>query len=277
VFAPYRYLGSRQPAVLSELHLVLAFIIAGPDGNAAWDGKYPLANEAAGSDGAAFLQRLDGEIARLRAKGGDIAISFGGEGGQELALTAADAPALESNYETVIDRYRLTWMDLDVEGDALANRAANERRNRALAALQARHPDLRITFTLPVEPDGLSPDSLSLLQDAAGKGVRIAAVNLMIMDYAPRFLANGDAMGALGIRAAQRAHAQCTKWAPKLAFGLTPMIGANDELGQYFTTGDATAVCAWARKQPWICWLSYWSLNRDDGSYARIFRRFSTR
>lgn len=245
----------------------MAFVIAGPGGAPAWDGKGRISDPSAD-------QAEEALICNVRRRGGDIAISFGGEAGAELALSRPRPEALESAYEQVIARYSLQWADFDVEGAALKNAAANMRRNIALAALQRRHPRLRITYTLPVDPDGLSEDSLSLLRDAQRRGLRVDAVNLMVMDYAARFVAGGQTMADLAMASAERTHAQLAGWVPALSLGLTPMLGRNDEPGQVFTVADAGRLCRWAQTQPWVSWLSYWSVNRDSAGYAHIFSAF---
>ena len=47
--------------------------------------------------------------------------------------------ALQAQYKRVIDTLNLTRIDLDIEGGALDNTAANDRRNQALAALQQQY------------------------------------------------------------------------------------------------------------------------------------------
>ncbi len=85
------------------------------------------------------------QINEIRKRGGDVIVSFGGEGGTELALVEPDARALEAKYQSVIDRYHLTWLDFDREGDALSQSDVNLRRNAVLARLQATNPGLIIS------------------------------------------------------------------------------------------------------------------------------------
>jgi chitinase len=53
----------------------------------------------------------------------------------------------------------LTRLDFDIEGSALSNTAANDRRNAAPADLQSRYAAqgkrLDVDYTLPVNPTGL--------------------------------------------------------------------------------------------------------------------------
>ena len=121
-----------------------------------------------------------------------VIASFGGEGGRELAIVEEDPAALDASYQLIIDRYGFTWLDFDIEGSNLErNPEASQRRNTALAALQARNPGLIISFTLPVDPDGIRPASEALLADAKAKGVKVHSANLMVMYFGKKFVNKG--------------------------------------------------------------------------------------
>ena len=72
---------------------------------------------------------------------------------------------------------------------------ASQRRNTALAALQRRNPGLIISFTLPVDPDGVSRASEALLADAKAKGVKVHSANLMVMYFGKKFINKGKSEG----------------------------------------------------------------------------------
>ncbi|MEV8595377.1 cellulose binding domain-containing protein [Streptomyces sp. NPDC052012] len=232
----------------------LAFVTDGGGCTPKWGGVTDL-----GSDAVA------GQIGALRAKGGDVRVSFGGAAGSELGTTCTSADALAAAYEKVVDAYKLTKVDFDVEGGALPNAAANTRRAQAIAALQKNHPDLDVSFTLPVMPEGLTQDGVNLLADAKKNGVRIDAVNIMAMDYGPAY--SGD-MGTYAEQAATATQAQIKgilglsdseAW-KKVA--VTPMIGVNDVVTEIFKVDDATQLVDFARSKG-IGWLSMWSGTRD--------------
>ncbi|WP_330349541.1 glycoside hydrolase family 18 protein [Streptomyces sp. NBC_00582] len=232
----------------------LAFVTDGGGCTPKWGGVTDL-----GSDGVAA------QIGALRAKGGDVRVSFGGASGSELATTCSSADALAAAYGKVVDAYRLTKVDFDVEGGALPNTAANTRRAQAIAKLQRQHPGLDVSFTLPVMPEGLTQDGVTLLSDAKANGVKVDTVNVMAMDYGPAY--SGD-MGTYAEQAATATQAQV-----KSVFGLsdsaawkavavTPMIGVNDVASEVFTVEDATRLVAFAKSKG-IAWLSMWSATRD--------------
>ncbi|MGW1326649.1 glycoside hydrolase family 18 protein [Streptomyces antibioticus] len=232
----------------------LAFVTDGGGCTPKWGGVTDLA-----SDGVAS------QIGALRAKGGDVRVSFGGAAGSELATTCSSVDALTAAYTKVVDAYGLTKVDFDVEGGALPNAAANTRRAQAIARLQRSHPGLDVSYTLPVMPEGLTQDGVSLLADAKANGVGIATVNIMAMDYGPAY--SGD-MGTYAEQAATATQAQVksvlglSESAAWKTVAVTPMIGVNDVVTEIFTVEDATQLVAFAKAKG-LGWLSMWSVTRD--------------
>jgi hypothetical protein len=260
VFAPYMYLGTGQADQLTQcngatgqLYFTLAFIIADRENNPAWYGRVAM-------DGNYYAD----QIAAIRAKGGDVIVSFGGEGGTELAIAETDPQRLLSKYQSIIDRYKFTWLDFDIEGNGLKDTAANERRNSVLAKLQAANKGLRISYTLPGSPDGIGRDSQHLLTDAKAKGVNVYSANIMTMYFGPRF-SRGKKMSDVSFASATKAYEQCQAIDPQIKIGLTPLIGLNRQMDEDFTLDDARAMVRWSLDHPWICSLSFWSGDRDSG------------
>jgi chitinase len=231
----------------------IAFVIADKQGNPAWDGRWPTEQNLYAD-----------QISQIRARGGDVIVSFGGEAGAEIAIAETNAVALEAKYQSIIDRYKLTWLDFDIEGRSLSKTAANERRNAVLASLQTKNPGLIVSYTLPVDPNGISDESQRLLADAKSKGVKVYSANVMTMDFGAHF-SQGKKMSDVSIASAVKAHEQCRAIDPSIKIGLTAMIGQNDERGEVFTQDDARALLKWAQEQPWVCSLSFWASNRDVG------------
>jgi len=236
-----------------QKYYTIAFIIADKQGKAAWDGRI-----------ATDKNYYANQIKAIRTRGGDVIVSFGGEAGKELAIVETNEAALKAKYRSIINRYKLTWLDFDIEGDALSDSAANQRRNAVLAGLQAKNPGLIVSYTLPVDPNGIPDDGLKLLADAKARGLKVHCANVMTMDFGPDF-SRGKRMSDVSIASALKAHEQCEKIDPTIQIGLTPMIGQNDERGEIFTQNDARALKQWADNQPWVCSLSFWAVNRDAG------------
>ena len=101
-----------------------------------WGTNYDL-------DGAASELDLDRRIARVRERGGDVIISFGGAVNSELAVACTEQSALTSAYRSVVERYEASMIDLDIEAAALDDAAANRRRATAIRALQGEAPSDR--------------------------------------------------------------------------------------------------------------------------------------
>ncbi|MEU2260287.1 cellulose binding domain-containing protein [Streptomyces sp. NPDC019645] len=232
----------------------LAFVTSGGGCAPLWGGVTDLAND-----------KVAAQISGLRARGGDVRVSFGGAAGHELALNCASAGDLAAAYGKVVDRYGLTKVDFDIEGAALPDAAANTRRSQAIAQLQKKHPGLDVSFTLPVMPEGLTQPGVDLLADARRNGVRIDAVNIMAMDYGPAY--SGD-MGTYAIQAATATQAQIkgvlglSDAAAWKTVAVTPMIGVNDVTTEIFTVDDATQLVDFAKSKG-IGWLAMWSSTRD--------------
>jgi chitinase len=92
----------------------LGFIQATSSGEAAWAGLSALSLTSSNSQAVALRQK----IRQLQAVGGDAMVSFGG-------VSGASASDLAKRYGQVVDTLALNRIDFDIEGAALANRAAN--------------------------------------------------------------------------------------------------------------------------------------------------------
>ncbi|MET9825159.1 MULTISPECIES: glycoside hydrolase family 18 protein [unclassified Streptomyces] len=232
----------------------LAFVTDGGGCTPKWGGVTDLASDAVAA-----------QIGALRAKGGDVRVSFGGASGSELGTTCTSADALAAAYGKVVDAYRLTKVDFDVEGGALPDTAANTRRAQAITALQKQHPGLDVSFTLPVMPEGLTQAGVDLLADAKRNGVAVDTVNIMAMDYGPAYSAD---MGTYAEQAATATQAQlkgvlgrsdADAWK---TVAVTPMIGVNDVASEVFRVEDAAQLVEFAKTKG-LGGLSMWSATRD--------------
>jgi Cellulose binding domain len=234
----------------------LAFITEGGGGcTPEWAGVTPITDSSITSD-----------IAGLRAEGGDVRVSFGGEAGTELASECSSASTLAAAYQSVVKQYSLTQIDFDVEGAAIADTSAINLRNQAIAILEGEDPGLQVSYTLPVLPSGLTSQGVALLQNAKADGANIAAVDVMAMDYGSSF--PGD-MATLAENAASATMAQVQSVWTNLTtaqayakIAVTPMIGVNDDSAETFTLADASALASWAKTEG-LAWLSMWSATRD--------------
>jgi chitinase len=251
--------------------VVLSFVVANPKNacQPSWGGAYSLDQASASLD-------LDRRIARLEQKGGGAIVSFGGQKNDELATACTDAGQLLSAYSSVVTRYSLSTVDLDIEGASLSDPAAASRRATAIATLQADrraagHP-LAVWLTLPVSTTGLGQSGTDQITAMLKAGVDIAGVNAMTMDFGKSKPASQSMAAAseAALTATQRqlgvlydrAKIPLSSRALWAKIGATPMIGQNDDAGQIFTLADAKTLNDWAR-QKGISRMSMWSLNRD--------------
>ena len=258
LYPPFSLVSTAQATGVKQFNL--AFVVAGGSGGCTpeWGGV-----TAIGADPVAA------QIGALRAIGGDVRISFGGQAGSELAVTCTSASQLQAAYQQVISEYDVNKIDFDIEGAAVDNTAANARRDQALAALQAQDTGLQVSFTLPVLPSGLTADGDAVLTGAVRAGVKVSAVNVMAMDYGDGAAPNPSGqLGTFAIDAATATDAQVASalgisddaaWA-KVA--VTPMIGVNDTSDEVFTVANAQQLAAFAASKH-LAWLSMWSAARD--------------
>lgn len=252
-------------------NVVLSFIVA-----SAADGCTPTWGNYYTLDEAAISLELDRRIARLRQQEGNIVVSFGGALNQELALSCTDPIELLMAYYSVIDRYQIDTIDLDLENQSLSDQEASVRRAKVIAQLQsdfrAQEKNLAVWLTLPVTPQGLTPDGTNAIAVMLSHGVDLAGVNIMTMNYGQSKKAEQSMLEA-SKRAMTETHRQLgilyqqeeislmntTLWGK---IGVTPMIGQNDLVDEVFTLADAEGLNVFAREQG-IRRMSLWSSNRD--------------
>jgi hypothetical protein len=230
------------------------------------------------------------EIASLRALGGDVIFSFGGwsadQGGTDLGDSCRSVKAIAAAYQSVVKRYGITRIDLDIEGRSLRRSAGIDRRNKAIKRVEdwatSHRIPLQVSYTLPTTPYGLAPRTLRVLQNAVANGVRVDVVNIMAFDYFDDLTID---MGDAAITAAQGLLGQLEElyptkteaalWAME---GITLLPGVDDYPKQTEVTdlADAQVVYAFARSVG-IGTLSIWSAQRDAGAwdFSRMFAPYT--
>jgi chitinase len=171
-----------DPAVAADRDVVLGFVVAAKS-----DACSPSWGAAQSLDGASTALDLDRRIARLRQRGGDVLVSFGGAANTDLATECTDQQELTRAYSSVIDRYDVSTIDLDIEGPALSAAGAAQRRAAAISAIQQRvraaGGKLAVWLTLPVTPSGLDDNAFGVVEAMLAAHVDIAGVNAMTMDF----------------------------------------------------------------------------------------------
>lgn len=276
-FAPYVDVTATPRYAFEQLgstpikNIILSFIVAQPEDpcTPSWGGHYTM-------DEASSELDLDRRIARFRQQGGNVIISFGGLLNQELATACTDTTVLAQAYQSVITRYQLDTIDLDLEGNNLTNQESLNRIAQVMAELQANYQSqghsLAIWLTLPVAPQGLTQDGTYAVSKMLSAGVDLAGLNVMTMDYGASkeshqsmqltsqqaLLATHHQLGILY----QQAGINLNSYSIWKKLGATPMIGQNDILGEIFTLQDAKAFNSFALTNG-LARMSMWSANRD--------------
>ena len=267
LFAPYvditmfpKFNVADVAATTGSKFYTLAFVTGDKSGNPKW------------GPGCNFDKGYYNDVlTSLRSSGGDAIISIGGASGPELAVVAPNEGELQMKYQAVINKYDVTRLDIDIEGAAVANTKANDRRSKALVGLKAANPGLIISLTFAALPTGLTAEGLAVLQSAKKAGLQVDVVNVMAMDYGPSNAPNGStAMGHYAIEAAKATYAQVQSVGLTATIGVTPMPGQNDLADEIFTLENAAELVQFAQSTPWVSFLSFWSANRDQYTAGAI-------
>ncbi|MFD0883513.1 fibronectin type III domain-containing protein [Streptosporangium algeriense] len=255
-YAPYIDITMPKPSLVSTANATgvknytLAFALGDSTGcNPAWGGTIPIDEP-----------RIINDVKALQAQGGQVIVATGGAQGPYLEHTCGTSAALLNAYKKVLDTVGTNHLDIDVEASIDANKV-----NTALKQLQTERGTV-VSYTLRVQGSdyGLDPFSVSILQDAAAKGLDVI-VNPMLMNFGY----SGN-WGAAMISAAQATLNQMKGVWPaktdaqlKKMLGLTPMIGKNDT-GATTTQADARALLGWANSNH-VAYIGFWSAGRDNG------------
>ncbi len=238
----------------------LAFVINGGTCNPTWNGGTCLTCNSYGS-----------YINSLRALGGDVIVSFGGADGTEMGQACGTVTSLQAAYQKVIDQFKLTWIDLDIESGAESDGASVDRRNKALHNLQVANPSLQVSYTLAVDRGGLPSADLNLLKNAKANGVRVDVVDIMAMDYGPCY----TDMGRAAIDAANATRTQLSNNGISASVGVTPMLGVNDVACENFSSTNSSELVTFAQSNSFVRTLGFWALGADPNrTNLGIFHTF---
>lgn len=250
---------------------VLGFVVAASSSSCepSWGGAYSLSQ-------ADQALALASRIAQLQRDGDDVIASFGGRDHTSLDVACSSSKDLAAAYQKVIDTYRLHTIDLDIEGGALGDFAAEQHRAAAIRILEQNaekaHERLQVWLTLPVEASGLQGSGLSVVSEMLHQRVRIAGVNVMAMDFSSP-PGDGQTMLDLVTQSLTATHGQLSRLLPRYGIhlrsaaiwqrmGVTVMLGQNNVPGERFTVEDAAGLRRFVSANG-IARVSMWSINRD--------------
>jgi chitinase len=233
-----------------QKNFTLAFALGSSLGcDPQWGGTVPLLDA-----------RIINDVNALRGLGGGVTVASGGALGPYLENICGSVDALYNAYVKTLDAVGSNNLDVDVEASIPTATV-----NQALLRLQQQR-GTHISYTMRIQGQdyGMDPFSVSILQDAAARGLNVV-VNPMLMDFGYSG-SWGDAL----ISASNATSAQLkTIWPSKsdaqikALLGLTPMIGRNDT-GSITDQAAARQLLAYAKANH-VASIGFWSAGRDNG------------
>jgi hypothetical protein len=106
------------------------------------------------------------------------------------------------------------------------------------------------------------PHVLAIVRQAKTEHVRVAAVNLMTMDFYDGIHHDMATAAITAARAGLRQLQGIWRGSTYRRIGITPMIGVNDDTSEVFTLDDAQALARFAAKHH-LGRVGFWSIGRD--------------
>ena len=241
------------------------------DGNIrwGWGGYYVLSKQGSGGTNAQY-KGIVTSLTNLRSRGGDFAISVGGQVGAAPWVVTQNQTALENFYLDIIGTYELKRLDLDIE-ESNQDKTQNQINAKAIKNVQDK-TNVEITLTIPIMPSGWQQKQIDIIKAYLDAGVEIQTINSMTMCYGSGVYENED-YGTASIRAINNSIRQMkdiysgyginlTDEQAYLKTGATFSIGYENTLYPTFTTEMAKTVVNDAIKNKYGL-ISFWSMGRD--------------
>lgn len=232
-----------------------------------WGGYYSLSpNGGSSSQYQGILTSLES----LRKKGGDYAISIGGQLGAAPWVVTQNQTMLEKFYKDVIETYSLKRMDLDIE-ESNQDYGQNIINAKAIKSVQDK-TNIEITLTIPIMPSGWEQKQINIINAYLDAGVDIKVINSMTMCYGTGVNEDED-YGTASVRAITNSVRQLKNIYSNhgillsndqayLKTGATFSIGFESNLYPTFTTSMASTIVEDAKKHKYGL-VSMWSMGRD--------------
>jgi chitinase len=200
----------------------------------AWDGGRPVTSDTAVRD----------LIARVRAAGGDVVVSFGNRTSQSLGEVCPDPRATAEAYQRVVDYYQLGAVDVDLHaaGGDPARTVANE--IGAAQILQGRNAGLYVSVTIPGSVTGTDPFGLQVLDRA--RQMAFTPDNYTVTAFGPGFTNPAAQIAAL--EAFHDTLMRTFGWDAATAYAHEGFLGVDGPAGSAgsFSPDDFRVVLAYA-------------------------------
>lgn len=241
------------------------------DGNIrwGWGGYYVLSKKGSNGTNAQYNGIIKSLI-NLRSKGGDFAISIGGQAGKAPWVVTQSQSALENFYLDIIGTYEISRLDLDIE-ESNQDHSQNIVNAKAIKSVQDK-TGVEITLTIPIMPSGWEQKQINIITAYLDAGVSVSVINSMTMCYGTGVYENED-YGTASVRAITNSVKQLksiyanyginlTDDQAYLKTGATFSIGYESSLYPVFTTDMANTVVEDAISKNYGI-VSFWSMGRD--------------
>ncbi|MFF7634953.1 chitinase [Kitasatospora sp. NPDC008050] len=228
----------------------LAFILDSGGCNPAWGGTSSIDTDTT----------IPAVIQEIRARGGDVSVSFGGYGGNKLGQDCGTPEATAAAEQKVIAKYGLHAIDFDLEEPEYENTAAIHNEIGAAKILQASNPGLYISITTAGTTAGTGWFGTQMLNEAKSQG--FTPDNYSIMPFDGGF--NGGAAQVAALTAFNGILQTTFGWNAATAYaheGVSMMNGRTDT-AEYFSQADFQTVLNFATTNG-LARYTFWSVNRD--------------
>jgi chitinase len=256
--APYEYFGWGNPqdpaTVMTRTGIrwfTLAFILSDGGCNPKWDGKRALTG---GVDQA--------NINKIRARGGDIVVSFGGWAGAKLGEKCSSAAALAGAYQKVITAYKLKAIDIDIENTEFHSNAAQQRVVDALKIVKSKNAGIKTYITIGTLQSGPDSWGVSMINRGAAAGLD---ADYVVMPF--EFGGGTTNMATLSKKAADGLKNRVKaayRYSDDVAYrhiGISSMNGKAGA-GERVSVADFRTMLTYAN-QHHLARFTYWAINRD--------------
>ncbi|MGF1431860.1 carbohydrate-binding protein [Kitasatospora sp. LaBMicrA B282] len=228
----------------------LAFVLDSGGCTPAWGGTSSIDTDTT----------IPAVIQQIRAKGGDVSVSFGGYGGNKLGQDCGTPEATAAAEQKVITKYGLHAIDFDLEEPEYENATAIHNEIGAAKILQADNPGIYISITTAGTTAGTGWFGTQMLDEAKSQG--FTPNNYSIMPFDGGFNGGSSQVAALtsfnGILQTTFGWSAATAYAHE---GVSMMNGRTDA-AEYFSQADFQTVLNFAETNG-LARYTFWSVNRD--------------
>ncbi|MGJ6969348.1 chitinase, partial [Streptosporangium sp. G11] len=256
--APYLYMGWGSPPSPGTVmdatgvkSFTMAFILSGGGCVPRWDGHRPLT-------GGADQQAIN----TIKARGGNVQVSFGGWSGNKLGPNCSTPAAYAAAVQQVINAVGPAVVDFDIENsDEFTNYTVQDRILNGLKIVKQGNPAVKIAVTFGTGISGPDAAGVRLINRSRELGVPIDNYTIMPFNFGGANIYANTVSASEGLKNALK---NAFGWSDAQAYarmGISGMNGLSDQR-------EVTTVAAWTQIRDWarskgLTRLAFWSVNRD--------------